>query len=113
MFCSLQPSCLLNFHLSPYPFKTLARRQFRFVACCGALVVALWVPWNPAAACRVSYAVADLNGDGILDLFIKDYVAGPKSVPAALSRILKGSPDWSVTTPEIAHPSTNLLKANR
>ena len=67
----------------------------------------------PLLLAGVSYAVADLNGDGILDLFIKDYVAGPKSVPAALSRILKGSPDWSVTTPEIAHPSTNLLKANR
>src|SRR5580704_5907656 len=50
MFDSFQPSHLLNVDLSPSPFKALARRQFRFVAWCGALAVALWGPWNPAAA---------------------------------------------------------------
>src|SRR5580693_10728233 len=46
----LSASRLLNFDLSLYPFKALARRQFRFVAWCGALAVALLGPWNPAAA---------------------------------------------------------------
>jgi len=41
-------------------------------------------------------------------LAVVKYEAGPKSVPAALSKILNGSPDWSVTTPEKAHPSANL-----
>src|SRR3981081_1101958 len=50
MFYSLQPLRLLNFDLSPYPFKTLARRQFRFAAWCGALAVALWFSWSPATA---------------------------------------------------------------
>src|SRR5580693_6345203 len=50
MFHGFQPSRLLNFDLSLYPFKALARRQFRFVAWCGALAVALLGPWNPAAA---------------------------------------------------------------
>src|SRR5579863_3236537 len=51
MFRSLQPSCLLNVDLSPYPCKALARRQFRLVVWGGALAVALlWGPWNPAAA---------------------------------------------------------------
>src|SRR6267142_374083 len=31
-------------------------------------------------------------------------VAGPYSVPAALSRMLKGSPDWSVAIPEMLQP---------
>jgi FG-GAP-like repeat/Bacterial Ig-like domain (group 3)/FG-GAP repeat len=47
---SLQPLRHLNFDLSPYPFKALARRHFRFLAWCTALTVALWVPLNPIAA---------------------------------------------------------------
>jgi hypothetical protein len=49
---NLQLLRLLNCHLCPYPypFSALARHQFRFVTWCGALAVALWAPWNPAAA---------------------------------------------------------------
>src|ERR1700691_4382334 len=50
MLHSFQTSRLLNFDFSSYRFKALARRQFRFVAWCGALAVALWGPWDPAAA---------------------------------------------------------------
>src|SRR4051812_34965611 len=50
MFYSLQPLRPLNFDLSPYPFKALARRHFRFLAWCTTLTAALWVPWNPIAA---------------------------------------------------------------
>ena len=50
MSYNLQPLRLLNFDLSPYPSKALARHQFRFLAWCGALALALWAPWNPAAA---------------------------------------------------------------
>jgi hypothetical protein len=58
MFYTLQPLRLLNFDRCPYPFKALARRQFRFLAWCAALAVTLWVPWNPAAAqTRASTAI--------------------------------------------------------
>jgi Phage integrase family len=58
MFYSFQPLRLLSFDLCPYPFKALARRQFRFLAWCAALAVALWVPWNRAAAqTRASTAI--------------------------------------------------------
>src|SRR5215472_7471252 len=50
MSYSLQPLCLLTFDISLYPFKALARRQFRVVAWCATLAVTLWVPWNLAAA---------------------------------------------------------------
>src|ERR1035441_6593996 len=60
MSYNLQPLRLLNFDLSLYPSKALARHQFfRFLAWCGALAVALWAPWNPAAAqTRASTATA-------------------------------------------------------
>jgi FG-GAP-like repeat/Bacterial Ig-like domain (group 3)/Chitobiase/beta-hexosaminidase C-terminal domain len=58
MFHNFQLSRLLNFDLSPYPFKALARRRFRFVALCGALAATLWVPWNLATAqTRASTAI--------------------------------------------------------
>src|SRR5262245_30211080 len=41
------------------------------------------------------------------------YVAGPKSVPAALSRILNGSPDCRVTTPDNTHPPAILVNRCR
>src|SRR5438270_177430 len=74
---SLQPLRHLNFDLSPYPFKALARRHFRFLAWCTALTLALWVPLNPIAAqtraltaITLATTVADFNGDGIPDLAI-------------------------------------------
>jgi hypothetical protein len=50
MFYSLQPFRPLKFNLRPYPFGALARRHFRFLACCTVLTAALWIPWNPIAA---------------------------------------------------------------
>src|ERR1700757_4415653 len=37
-------------------------------------------------------------------------VAGPNSVPAALSKMLNGSPDCSVTTPEMLQPSPSFRR---
>ena len=52
---NLQPLHLSYLDLSPFSFKSLARRQFEFLAWYGALAVALWVP--AAAQTRAATAI--------------------------------------------------------